>query len=195
MADWLGWPGWMIGAVLAYLIAAKGLPQGEAGAVKPSVLPVIVAALAAAVLACTQIIASKAFGMTEWEKYHQWDGPGWYRDLTRAAWYSAASVMLASVIAGRVPGRGRFVMLPLAAWLGCAVTAGPVQYVQALGTDGDPPAVALMACLAGGGIGAAAGASALRHAGTGLGLVSFILLFTAGEVTDSRLSTSPRSWA
>ena len=40
-----GWPGWVLGAVLAYLIAAQGLPRGKAGEVKPAVLPMGVAAL------------------------------------------------------------------------------------------------------------------------------------------------------
>ena len=123
--------------------------------------------------------------MTQWVDYHPYDGPGWYRDLTSATWYPAASVVLASVIASRMPGgRERFVVLPLAAWFGCAVTAGPLQYAQALGVDGKPAVVALLASLAGGVIGAAAAAAALRHGGTGLGLVSFVLVSTAGEVTD-----------
>ncbi|PZG18175.1 hypothetical protein C1J01_15955 [Nonomuraea aridisoli] len=53
--------------------------------------------------------------------------------------------------------------MPLAAWLGCAVTAGAVQYEQALQATGEPAAVALVASLAGGGIGAAPGSS---HSGT-----------------------------
>ncbi|MEU6713786.1 hypothetical protein ABZ897_20115 [Nonomuraea sp. NPDC046802] len=178
-----GWPGWMLGAVLAYLVAARGLPQGKTGETKPAVLPMGVAALIAAVLSCGQIVASKAFGMTDWVDYHPYDGPGWYRDLTSATWYPAASVVLASLIASRMPdGRGRFVVLPLAAWFGCAVTAGPVQYAQALGVDGKPAVVALFASLAGGFIGAAAAAAALRHGGTALGLVLFILEYTVGQV-------------
>ncbi|MEV1172322.1 hypothetical protein, partial [Nonomuraea sp. NPDC049784] len=76
--------------------------------------------------------------------------------------------------------------LPLAAWLGCAVTAGPLQYVQALGADRQT-IVALLAGLAGGGIGAAAGAAALRHAETRLGLVSFIVMFDVLDVAHGRL--------
>ncbi|MEU0565192.1 hypothetical protein ABZ297_07350 [Nonomuraea sp. NPDC005983] len=191
-----GWPGWVLGAVLAYLIAAQGLPRGQAGAVKPAVLPMGAAALIAAVLSCAQIVAGKAFGMTEWVDYHPYDGPGWYRDLTSATWYPAASVVLASMIASRMPGgRGRFVVLPLAAWFGCAMTAGPVQYAQALGLDGKPAVVALLASLAGSGIGAAAAAAALRHGGTGLGLVSFVLVFTAGEVTGVWMKDLPLLWS
>lgn len=190
MAGWPGWPGWAIGAVLAYLVAAGGLPRTGARRVGPAVPAVVAAALTtaaltAAVLACGQLVAAEALGRTLWERYHEWDGPGWYRDLTRAVWYPAAAVVAASVIAGRTPGgRGRFLALPSAAWLGCAVTAGPLQYLQALGAVDDPPAVALTASLAGAGIGAAAGAAALRHAGTRRGLLCFVLLFTAVEVMD-----------
>ncbi|WP_433539747.1 hypothetical protein ACQP10_24025 [Streptosporangium sandarakinum] len=183
MAGWPGWPGWVIGAVLAYLVAAGGPPRTEARGVGPAVPALVAAALIAAVLACGQLVAAEALGRTLWERYHEWDGPGWYRDLTRAVWYPAAAVVAASVIAGRMPGgRDRFLALPSAAWLGCAVTAGPLQYLQALGAVDDPPVVALTASLAGAGIGAAAGAAALRHAGTRRGLLCFILLFTAVEV-------------
>ncbi|GGQ16496.1 hypothetical protein GCM10010140_53500 [Streptosporangium pseudovulgare] len=187
MAGWPGWPGWVIGAVLAYLVAAGGLPRTGARGVGPAVPAVVAAALTAAltaaVLACGQLVAAEALGWTLWERYHEWDGPGWYRDLTRAVWYPAAAVVAASVVAGRMPGgRGRFLALPSAAWLGCAVTAGPLQYLQALGAVDDPPVVALTASLAGAGIGAAAGAAALRHAGTRRGLLCFVLLFTAVEV-------------
>ncbi|MER6945912.1 hypothetical protein ABT294_17955 [Nonomuraea sp. NPDC000554] len=122
--------------------------------------------------------------MTLWEDYHEYDGPGWYRDLTSAIWYPAAAVVIAAAVAGALPGgRGRFLALPLAAWLGCAVTAGPLQYVQALGAP--PATVALLASLAGGGIGAAAAAAGLRHAGTRLGLVSCVLAVTVGSVVDT----------
>ncbi|WP_182884506.1 hypothetical protein [Microbispora sp. H10885] len=220
-----GWPGWMIGAVLAYAIAAGRppcaqadqaapahpvtthadpagvtrahrttigrLPHADSGEAGHLMLSIVFTAVLAAVLACGQIVAGKALGMTLWEAYHEYDGPGWYRDLTRALWYPAASVVLASLVAGGMPaGRWRFLAPPLAAWLGCAVTAGPLQYLQALGAPYDPPAVALMASLAGGGVGAAAGAAALRHTGTRLGLVCFVLLFTAGDATG-RLDDFP----
>ncbi|TLP66175.1 hypothetical protein [Microbispora triticiradicis] len=221
-----GWPGWVIGAVLAYVIAARRLPRAQADQAAPAhpvtvphadpaevtrahptgigglphadpgeaghpMLAIVITAALAAVLACGQIVAGKALGMTLWEAYHEYDGPGWYRDLTHALWYPAASVVLASLVASRMPaGRGCFLVPPLAAWLGCAVTAGPLQYLQALGASYDPPAVALMASLAGGGVGAAAGAAALRHTGTRLGLVCFVLLFTAGDATH-RLDDFP----
>ncbi|MEU8197560.1 hypothetical protein AB0C10_27620 [Microbispora amethystogenes] len=219
-----GWPGWVIGAVLAYAIAARRLPRAQGGQAAPAhpvtvphadpagvtpakrttieglphadpgeaghpMLAIVLTAVVGAVLACGQLVAGKALGMTLWEAYHEYDGPGWYRDLTRALWYPAASVVLASMVsaflvASWMPaGRGRVLAPPLAAWLGCAVTAGPLQYLQALGAPYDPPAVALMASLAGGGVGAVAGAAALRHTGARLGLVCFVLLFTAGDAT------------
>ncbi|GGS65401.1 hypothetical protein ACFFV7_02410 [Nonomuraea spiralis] len=191
-----GWPGWPIGAVLAYLIAAKGLPPTSARGTSSAVLPAAVAALTAGALGCGQLVAAKVLQMTRWEDYHEYDGPGWYRDLTSAILYPAASVVIASVIASRMTaGRERFLVVPLAAWLGCALTAGPVQYVQALGVSGEPALVALLASLAGGGIGAAAAAAALRHGGARLGLVSFILAFTVGKVTAAWLEISDVTWA
>ncbi|GAA1010706.1 hypothetical protein Aple_029910 [Acrocarpospora pleiomorpha] len=181
-----GWPGWPVGAVLAYLIAARGLPPKTAG--RPAVLPVGLAALTAAALGCGQLIAAKALEMTLWEDYHPFDGPAWYRDLTSATWYPAAAVVIATAAAAALPGgRGRFLALPLAAWLGCAVTAGPLQYAQALGVTDKSPTVALLASLAGGGIGAAASAAGLRHGGTRLGLVSYVLAVTVALVTSNRL--------
>ncbi|WP_084960391.1 hypothetical protein [Thermoactinospora rubra] len=181
-----GWPGWPAGAVLTYLLAdggrlrqagGRGRPDGPA---RPAALPVCVAALAAAALGCGLLLAAKALGATSWEEYHPYDAPGWYRDLTGALWYPAAAVVIAAMLAGALPGgRGRFLALPLGAWLGCAVTAGPLQYAQALGVPSKPAAVALLASLAGGSIGAAAAAAGLRHAGTRLGLAAHVLLFTA----------------
>jgi hypothetical protein len=184
-----GWPAWPAGAVLAYLIAAKGLPHKTATARGSAVLPAGMAALIAAALGCGQLVAAKALGMTLWEDYHQFDGPGWYRDLTEAIWYPAGAVVIAAVAASRLPGgRGRFLALPLAAWFGCAVTAGPLQYAQALEVTDKPASLALLAGMAGGGIGAAAAAAGLRHAGTKLGLVAFTLASTAGSATEpSRL--------
>lgn len=183
-----GWPGWPAGAVLAYLIAAKGLPPKTAMARGNAVLPAGVAALTAAALGCGQLVAAKAMGVTLWEDYHEWDGPGWYRDLTGAIWYPAVAVVIAAVVAGGLPGgRSRFLALPVVAWFGCAVTAGPLQYAQALGVSGEPASVALLAGLAGGGIGAAAAAAGLRHAGTRFGLVAFILAVTAGSAADAWL--------
>ncbi|MBE3013038.1 hypothetical protein IL992_28205 [Microbispora sp. NEAU-D428] len=184
MGSWFGlpgWPGWAAGAVVAYLVAARRVPAGT----RPTVGAVGAAALIAAVLACGQLVAAKVFEVTQWVDYHEWDGAGWYRDLTGAFWHPAASVVLASVIAARLPGgRGAFVATPLAAWIGCAITAGPVQYAQALGVESKPAGVALLASLAGGGIGAAAGSVALRHTGAREGLVSFVLLYTANELAD-----------
>jgi hypothetical protein len=181
-----GWPAWPAGAVLAYVIAARGLPRKTAMARGSAVLPASVAALTAAALGCGQLVAAKAMDVTLWETYHIWDGPGWYRDLTEAVRYPAAAVVIAAVVASRLPGgRGRFLALPLAAWFGCAVTAGPLQYAQALGVSGKPATVALLAGLAGGGIGAAAAAAGLRHTGTRLGLIVFILTAATGSVADA----------
>ncbi|TDC54892.1 hypothetical protein E1281_15115 [Actinomadura sp. KC345] len=183
-----GWPGWPAGAVLAYLIAAKGLPPKTTMARGDAVLPAGVAALTAAALGCGQLVAAKAMGVTLWEDYHEWDGPGWYRDLSEAIWYPAVAVVIAAVAASRLRrGRGRFLALPVAAWFGCAVTAGPLQYAQALGVSDKPASVALLAGLAGGGIGAAAAAAGLRHAGTRLGLVTFIPAVTVGTAADAWL--------
>ncbi|MCK2215491.1 hypothetical protein MF672_017090 [Actinomadura sp. ATCC 31491] len=183
-----GWPGWLAGAVLAYLIAGRGLPRKTARAERSLALPAVLAALTAAVLGCGQLAAAKAMRVTLWEDYHEWDGPGWYRDLTQAIWCPAAAVVLAAVAASRFPGgRGRFLALPIAAWLGCGATAGPLQYVQALGVTDKPASFALIAGLTGGGIGAAAAAAGLRHAGTKHGLVAFILVTTAGSAAGTWL--------
>ncbi|MEV1175395.1 hypothetical protein, partial [Nonomuraea sp. NPDC049784] len=93
-----GGPGWAAGAVLAYLIAARKVPRAEPRP-KPRAGSMAVAASVAAVLACAQILAAKALEVTLWVDYHEFDGPGWYRDLTHAAWYPAASVVIASLIA------------------------------------------------------------------------------------------------
>jgi hypothetical protein len=136
--------------------------------------------LSAAALCCGQLVAAKAAGWTAWVEYDYYNEVGWYRDLTSATWYPAASVVIASVIAGRMPGgRGRHLALPLAAWCGCAVAAGPLQYAQALGVPDRPATAALLAALAGGGIGAAAAAVALRgDGGVRFGLVAFAALQT-----------------
>jgi hypothetical protein len=140
---------------------------------------VAVAAGAGAVLAAGQLAAAQAAGLTLWEDYHPYDGPGWYRDLTSALWYPAASVVLATVLAGRLRGgRRSSAAVPVAAWLGAALAGGPMQYAQALGVTVEPPGVALLASLAGGGIGAAAGVLALRHPGVAAGLVCFVAFRT-----------------
>ncbi|MGW2150417.1 hypothetical protein ACWCOT_39340 [Nonomuraea bangladeshensis] len=188
--EWPGWPGWALGAVLAYALAARHRPvsarheSGEArqgpGEAPPSRLPAVaVAAGAGAVLAAGQLAAAQAAGLTLWEDYHPYDGPGWYRDLTSALWYPAASVVLATVLAGRLRGgRRSSAAVPVAAWLGAALAGGPMQYAQALGVTVEPPGVALLASLAGGGIGAAAGVLALRHPGVAAGLVCFVAFRT-----------------
>ncbi|MEV4290443.1 hypothetical protein AB0K40_33475 [Nonomuraea bangladeshensis] len=188
--EWPGWPGWALGAVLAYAPAARHRPasarheSGEArqgpGEAPPSRLPAVaVAAGAGAVLAAGQLAAAQAAGLTLWEDYHPYDGPGWYRDLTSALWYPAASVVLATVLAGRLRGgRQSSAAVPVAAWLGAALAGGPMQYAQALGVTVEPPGVALLASLAGGGIGAAAGVLALRHPGVAAGLVCFVAFRT-----------------
>ncbi|MEU6798027.1 hypothetical protein ABZ907_40555 [Nonomuraea wenchangensis] len=194
--EWPGWPGWAVGAVLAYALAARHTPVGAghvpAGArpSRPPAVAVAVAAVAGAALTAGQLVAARAAGLTLWEDYHPYDGPGWYRDLTSALWYPAASVVLASVLAGRLRGgRESWAAVPVAAWLGAALAGGPVQYAQALGVTVEPPGVALLASLAGGGIGAAAGVLALRHPGAGAGLVSFVAFRTL-----QALDRAPGEW-
>ncbi|MEV5558404.1 hypothetical protein AB0L44_32515 [Nonomuraea wenchangensis] len=208
--EWPGWPGWAVGAVLAYTLAARpvpgGVPRTPGGiwhvlgrvrhvpdGVRRSPLPVAavtVAAGAGAALVAGQLAAAQAAGLTLWTDYHPYDGPGWYRDVTSALWYPAASVVLASALAGRLRGgREAWAAVPVAAWLGAALAGGPLQYAQALGATGGPPGVALLASLAGGGIGAAAGALALRHPGAGAGLVCFVALRTS-----QALDRAPGEW-
>ncbi|MET8992411.1 hypothetical protein ABZW49_43795 [Nonomuraea wenchangensis] len=194
--EWPGWPGWAVGAVLAYALAARHTPGGVRGVPggvrtsRPPVAAVTVAAVAGAVLAAGQLAAARAAGLTLWTDYHPYDGPGWYRDLTSALWYPAASVVLASVLAGRLRGgRESWAAVPVAAWLGAALAGGPVQYAQALGVTVEPPGVALLASLAGGGIGAAAGVLALRHPGAAAGLVGFVALRTL-----QALDRGPGEW-
>ncbi|QYC41882.1 hypothetical protein Nocox_21390 [Nonomuraea coxensis DSM 45129] len=89
---------------------------------RPSPAAVAVAAVAGAALAAGQLVAARALGMTLWTDYHPYDGPGWYRDVTSALWYPAASVVLASVAAGAVALRR-----PEAGWgLVCFVVLYPL---------------------------------------------------------------------
>ncbi|NJP96765.1 hypothetical protein HCN51_46320 [Nonomuraea sp. FMUSA5-5] len=201
-----GWPGWPAGAVLAYVLAARRLPRWG----RPATRTLVTAGVLGAVLCCAQLVIAKTAGMTLWEDYHEWDGPGLYRDLTRAAWYPAAAVVVATLTAtrvlrerdGRVAAgdlgrsvatgeRGGFVAVPLAAWLGCVVAGGPVQYAQALGAGPREALLALLAALAGGAIGAAGATAALGRPGIWLGLSAFVLLFTAEEATGGWMMDLP----
>ncbi|GAA2214990.1 hypothetical protein GCM10009850_104570 [Nonomuraea monospora] len=220
-----GWPGWVAGAVLAYALAARrpttsaraitahrpttradatvareaatwsgasaAVPRWRGAATRT----LVTAAVLAAVLCCGQLVLAQAAGMTLWEDYHEWDGPGLYRDLTRATWHPAAAVIVATLTATQVFGeRVRHWAVPVAAWLGCALIGGPVQYAQALGAGERAALLALLAALAGGAIGAAAATAALGRPGIWLGLTAFVLLFTAQEVRGGWVEDLPDLW-
>ncbi|MDH2430498.1 hypothetical protein [Sphaerisporangium sp. TRM90804] len=165
-----GVPWWLFGSLLAYGVAAWPLASLRGRAPARAWL---VAAVIAAVLGWGQAVVAHRLDVTLWEDYGYGAEVVWYVDLTRATWYPAVSVLVASIVCGRLFPRAAGVAVPAAAWLGCCLTAAPLLYLQAQGAVGRDAREALLAAVVGGGIGAVAGAVASRHRGAAAGLAVY----------------------